>query len=192
MKKIEFLFLGMIAALGSLVIIVTAVVTVQIFLPKGQETAIEAYLHLPAFIIFAVIAEEFFKYLFISKKLAAHKAGRSLIVNAVFFGSGFALAEILFISLNNYPLENAYRNILEIATVHISTSIIIAWPFLTSSSRKFLKISLALLGATSAHLSYNLLSLGEMDFLSSLLSALLFLLILTAILKAKRLGKFLA
>ncbi len=172
MKQIESLFLGIIGALGALVVIVAGMVLAQIFTLEKNELAFQAYLYAPPFIIFAVLIEELSKYVLIRKKIATTGKG-SVIINAVLFGLGFALTETLLIFSSDLFGGNTYRDLLEIAVIHISTAVIIAYALKKTTWKQSSKFLLALLPAIVLHGAYNFSVLYGMGSQASQLSILL-------------------
>lgn len=161
MKKTEALFLGIIAALGALVVLATALVVMQIFTSESDQTVFLIYFYTPTFIVFSVLVEEFFKYLFISRKIISSILGKSIFLKAALFGSGFALVEAVFIFVGNFPEKNIFFDILKISVIHISTAVIIACIATKKISSWLPKATVILLPVIILHLAYNFAALSE-------------------------------
>lgn len=190
MAKTESLLLGIIAAFGSLVFVVLVIVVMQIFTMEKNGTISETSLYTPAFIALAILIEELSKYIFIKKKLADWEEKGSTIINAVFFGLGFAAIETIFIFLNSFPEKNAFYGILGIALVHISTAIIIAYSAL--KYRLTAKSILSLIPAIGLHLAYNFAILYGKGSLTLWISIALIVIISAALIGAMGKKKALA
>ncbi len=170
MKKIEFLFLGIIAAIASFIFLITAAITLQILMQKEGGITPEIYFYSPFFILVAALVEEFFKYNFINKKIFTDARKKILTINTIFFGLGFSFIEAVFILTGNYSKDSVYLNIFEISLIHISTSLLIMEMLFRSPSKNTLKILPIVILTSFLHLIYNFLVLSEIKALSFTLS----------------------
>jgi hypothetical protein len=181
MKKIEFLFLGVIAALGSLVAIAILAVIFQLSSPINKAGISELYLYIPSFVTLSALAEELSKYILLKKTLSLEKSEGFIISNIIFFGLGFSLIEAAFIFAGSGDGQNLAGNIFEITTIHISTSIIIAKIITMPVIGKMSKITYALAISLLVHLSYNFAIIYGFNRQASALSYVLSAIILTAL-----------
>lgn len=195
-KQIESFFWGILAALGALVTQVFLLFLASIFAFRGKNTSIDAFSVLnvdlffslgafPFFVLItAILTEEIFKYLVISKKAAAFSARHLIIAHSFWIGCGFAAVEIFFIragigdiALKDFP----FQELAEIAAVHICSAGAIGF-FATIQNSNQLKTALmAVLSAFAIHFIYNMSVIFPSDFFSSFV---LFFLILLALANA--------
>ncbi|EKE15525.1 MAG: hypothetical protein ACD_11C00146G0012 [uncultured bacterium] len=181
---LETFFLGILAALGSLVVVATfeTLLTINTF-PDANSTSV---LFLPKFIILAVIIEEFFKFILLRKRMVIFSGRMSLLMGGVFLGLGFSAIEILFLLFRNVILVEIMSNIYNLAILHILTSAILGY-FLSIFQKKL--AILAILPPVALHLIFNLTSSKGISAVPALLiSSLLFLLFI--LVKDVLLGRF--
>ena len=183
-KYLETFFLGMIAALGSLVAITAISVFFGSVFPNVPK---ETYGVIMPFLLFAVIIEEGFKLLIIRKKISEGEGNRFFLGKAFFLGAGFALMETIFI-VSGKPLigKDELIGIFGISTIHISTAIIIASAFASQKKHVFSKTAYAMLAAIATHATYNYLIFEEKTLQALALSMLLAAVILAMSLAEKK------
>lgn len=173
---LETFFFGVLAALGSLIVIgiIGALSVVTVFSNFNSMQ----HLYLPKFITFAVIVEEFFKYILLRKKIGAFSKRIDFAASAFFLGLGFSMVELAFILFQNRNLAEVIPNISKLTALHLLTSVILGYFLFIFRENKKLQI-MAILPAIALHLTYNLTSSGGGDTLSVLaISFFLFLLLI--------------
>lgn len=151
MKKLESLFLGIIAALGAL-FLEAAFLTV--FEPSSVSSK---ELFSFGYMFFAAIAiEELLKLAVIHKALPQKN---NYVINALFFGLGFSFLEIALVYWNNqnriaYNLEGIFG----IVMIHVSTSLIAGYSLAGRAKKSFFTYSQIFITILIVHSSYNILS----------------------------------
>lgn len=157
MHQLESFFWGIVAALGALVIELTATTGYSFFTDPYGDFSVEKFFTLPVAIIGIAAIEEFFKYLLIAKKVEYLSLERSYVVNSLFFGLGFAAAELFLIRqasvLNAIPLSN----LVGIAIIHMSTASLIGYRIATKNPSNLIMALTTLSIATALHSVYNIL-----------------------------------
>lgn len=170
MKLFQSFFLGILGALGALVLEI-------IFLPFSLNTEIisEEVTSLNYFFFLAILIEEFLKYIIILKTISRFSKSTNIILNSIIFGFGFSVLEITSIYWN-------YRNggffdplaLLGIILLHASTAAIIGYVIFKSTQKKILGSILGLFLAFAIHSAYNLLRISENVYQEQLITAFLF------------------
>jgi hypothetical protein len=165
MKQIESLFLGIIAALGALVIeLFVFAVFETTSLDKNiiaQDVSSLNYL-----LVIAVLVEEVLKYLIILKRIESFSIGRLLILNSFLVGLGFAGVESGLIYLRSAGGLVPYQSLTEIILVHVFTAGIIGYFIATRNPKSIATFAKAILAAVFIHLSYNILALYRNDWIN--------------------------
>lgn len=204
MRQIESFFLGIIAALGALVIESLAMGALSFsaapwstngtsfasqLLSEGNTKRIFLILFFLAFI------EELFKYLVLAKKVDQYSLGRTMILNSILVGCGFAATELFFIFKGIAPgiinFAN-FRNFAEIFIIHASTAGIMGY-FLAIADKIMLRtFCKPVLIATIIHLFYNALLLYSNYYIAPIITVLAALLIFVNIANLLRINRHLA
>ena len=181
-KYIESFFLGILAALGSLVVIEAITTLIQLFSTNKQQTSsFDLSIYIPIFLTFSAFSEEFFKYLIIKKKLSVSFRNYKLPIASIFLGLGFASVEILFFYSNSLLISENLSSIAQISALHIITSALIGHLVLFSFLKKLDPINtliLSIVPSFSVHLIYNFFELENIGFQSKIVLLLAFILIL--------------
>ncbi len=137
--------------------------------PAAEITFSELFL-LPGFVIAAAFVEESFKYLIISKRIETYSLEKSFVVNSLFVGLGFAVAEFLLL-FSSAALPD--RQILtELAIIHVGIAGIIGYLVAIKNPKKFSSFLHIVMLATILHSSYNFL-VQKRDFFQNYLILLL-------------------
>lgn len=201
MKQIESLFLGIIAALGALVL--ELVVLLAISITTGSEiylsfdvldTVPRTLLIFYGFLLASVIIEESLKYLMITKKVEKFSIDRQIVLNALLVGIGFALVEIVLIYERISASTDAffYRNILEVVLIHILTAGVMGYFVAVLNPNRIGTLIKAVSLASLVHLLYNILSTHRNSYSELFIVGLLTLLLLINIVNVLRVNKRLA
>lgn len=166
MKKLESLFLGIIAALGALFL---EAAVLNFFEPASFANR---ELFSFGYMFFAAIAiEEFLKFVVILKALPRKN---NPIINALFFGLGFSFLEIALVYWNNQNgITYDFWGIFGIFSVHVSTSLIIGYSLIGNAKKTFLIYIQVFITILIIHSSYNILSSIETAYQKQLLLYLL-------------------
>jgi len=157
MRQIESFFLGIIAALGALIVELIVFIIFSEFIDKSSmNISFSDLFVIPYFIIVAVCIEEIFKYLIIIKRIKPLKTGGlSYLINSFLIGFGFFVTEISIAAMNgNLP---PIITLGEIAIIHIGTAGIIACILKTRIFAKSLTSLFAISLAILLHGTYNIL-----------------------------------
>ncbi len=169
MRQIESFFLGIIAALGALILELVVLVIISISADYGIELTPENLFSLDVIpktlsvfhylLLASVIIEESLKYVMIAKRVEVFSLDRKIILNSFLVGLGFALVEIMLIygKISSGTAEFFYQNIAEIILIHISTAGIIGYFVATRNPRKIITFIKPVAIAVFFHLLYNLL-----------------------------------
>jgi hypothetical protein len=165
MKQIESLFLGIIAALGALVI---ELFVFAVFGTASLDKNIiaENVSSLNYLLVVTVFIEEIFKYLIIIKRIEYFSIGRALILNSLLVGLGFSGVETALIYLGSAGGTIPYQSLIEIISIHIFTAGIIGYFIATRNPKKISTFAIAVVLAAFFHLSYNILALYRNDWIS--------------------------
>ena len=145
---------GIIAALGALVIEITAFFAFSAY--KNTEISFNIFFAIPPFILISACIEEFFKYIIISKKVESFSLEKSYIVNSMLVGLGFFGVELGLIYISNEILP-AWKILAEIAILHIGTAGLIGYIIAVKNPHKFFTFLFALSIAVAFHAAYNFL-----------------------------------
>jgi len=149
MKNIKFIFFGIVAALGAL-IIELALAALSNKNPGASYDSISVLL------ILFVLSEEIFKFALIYKTNLQTKNSRTFFVNAGLIGLGFALTEIYLVYLGNiFQPADFFWPILGIAIVHISTSVLLGCAAFRQVSAKKILAPAAIVMTAALHMFYN-------------------------------------
>lgn len=172
MKQIESLFLGIIAALGALVVELfifaifgTASLDKNII---AQDVSSLNYL-----LVITVLVEEIFKYLIIIKRVESFSMGRILILNSFLVGLGFAGVESSLIYFRSAGGLIPYQSLAEIILIHIFTAGIIGYFIATRNPQKITTSIKAISIAVFIHLAYNIMVIYRNDQISIIILAFL-------------------
>jgi hypothetical protein len=172
MKQIESLFLGIIAALGALVVeLFIFAIFGTMSLDKNiisQNVSSLNYL-----LVTAVFLEEIFKYLIIIKRVEFFSMGRILILNSFLVGLGFAGVESSLIYFRSAGGLIPYQSFVEIILIHIFTAGIIGYFIAARNPQKIATSIKAILIAVFIHLSYNIMVLYRNDRINIIILAFL-------------------
>lgn len=149
MRQIESFFLGIIAALGALV--------VEIVLFGFQD--ISRPFELGIYSLFGMaLVEETLKYLFIAGRIEMFSLYRSLVINSFFLGAGFSLVEILLRSQGeNFEIKSAETllGISGIAVLQMTTAGIMGRTVSWRNPSKIKTFFVAVSPAFLIHFGYN-------------------------------------
>lgn len=190
MTQIESFFLGIIAALGALVVELIVFIGLSSFTNFAPGISFLGLFMLPQMIIVGAFIEEAFKYIVIAKRVDEISLGRSYLTNSLFVGLGFLATELLLI-FESSSLPQA-RIIAEIATIHIGTAGIIGYIVATKNPKKISSFLFAIIIATIFHASYNLLVLNRTQVANYTIFALLGVVIFINIMNLLRINRSLA
>ncbi|HPN96879.1 MAG TPA: PrsW family glutamic-type intramembrane protease [Candidatus Moranbacteria bacterium] len=150
MAPIKSLFLGILAALFSLV----AEVTFSIFLKEGITP--DFFSQLSKLLVISVLVEEIFKYAVIYKSFYALEKRKDIIINSLFLGLGFSAIEIALNIINNQNFDSFLFLLLAgIMFVHILTAGFSGYLLSKKSGVYFTAIRATLVNVI-VHFSYNL------------------------------------
>lgn len=155
MRQIESFFWGIIAALGALLIELIVFIIASVNTSSKNAIPFQELFLLPAFLIGAVLIEEIFKYLVISKRVELYSLEKSYIVNSLFVGLGFVSTEFWLLSSSGVALSN--QIILELSIIHLGTSGIIGYIIATRNPKKISTFLFAIAIASIFHGGYNFL-----------------------------------
>jgi RsiW-degrading membrane proteinase PrsW (M82 family) len=175
MTKIKFLFAGLAAAVLALVL---ETIFLILFSPDASEKILIESFRL---MILVALLEEFSKFLILGKIIFPCERSR-VFLNAILFGIGFSVFEILFNSIRLAEISGGIiLSYLAVTLLHVVTALIIAF-FIRSYPK-----TLGLFLASALHLSFNVaisnnLSLWKIIFA---LSAVIFALCLLFLPKKK-------
>lgn len=194
MKTIEAFFLGILAALGSLVLQVLFLLLAALFsnetdfnafaaLTSGSIDIFSAGKNFPLYVVLpaAALLEELFKYLVIVKRVEPFHIGKSVVLHSFLVGLGFATTEIFIISGNTIDILHTglpYQKLAEVALIHIFTAGIIGFFVALKNPSKFSTAFKAVLAAFFVHLIYNLIIVFPNDFSGVLMAVLLTILLI--------------
>lgn len=190
MRQIESFFLGIIAALGALVLELIVLVIISISADYGMELTPENLFSLDIIpktlsifnylLLSSVVIEESLKYIMIAKKVEKFSLDRGIVLNSFLVGLGFALVEVMLIyeKISSGTVEFFYQNITEIILIHILTAGIIGYFVATRNPRKIKTFIKPITIAVFFHLLYNFLviyrdSYSTGPFIIALLTILL-------------------
>jgi hypothetical protein len=176
MKFIESLFLGIIAALGALVIEVAISIlgidkiSFSLNLPWNNINDFSYLIALTA------IIEEFVKFIMIVKRIETYSLGRMLVINSLILGAGFGLVEIGLVYFNSPRDPGSFQSMIEIFSLHTLTAGMIGL-LLSRLNPKKISTGIKIIVFTSIiHIGYNLLSMLRNDLLNYAIIGLLSLL----------------
>lgn len=175
MKYFESFFWGMIAALSAIVIQLVFSIIFSTLSGQTSDASYASYFSIPSFVVAVAFIEEFFKYLILKKRIAEISSPKTFLLNVIMMGLGFFAIELALILKNSSTIQ--LRAIIEIATLHIGTTMLIGNFVFAESSKKISAAILSLLLATIFHSFYNLFVLQEKIFFDYLNGFLLILLL---------------
>lgn len=169
MRAIESLFLGILAAVGALVLEVFA--ASFFYSPAFQRNGhlinglelvpVLSRTNMLIFVVFAVI-EESMKYLMVAKKIEKFSVGKKVLTNSLFLGVGFGIFELFLIyyqRIGNFQLLRAdYLPLAEVFMLHVFTAGMIGYYVIVRNPEKISTCLLAVLTAGFFHFGYNLLA----------------------------------
>jgi hypothetical protein len=149
MKSIQFIFFGIVAALGSLIV----ELTLTTLFPERTGTSYDS---IGIMLVLFVLSEEIFKFALIYKTNLQFKKSLTFFANAGLIGLGFALTEIFLVYLGNtFQQESLSWPVLGIAIVHISTSMLLGLAVFQQVSTKKMLAPAAILLTAALHMFYN-------------------------------------
>lgn len=168
---IESFFLGIIAALGALIVELLVFIAFSFYSSTTVSLSFFQLFTIPKFIILGAVIEELLKYIVISKRLETFSLGKSLLLNSFFVGLGFFATEICLSYFSGaMPPMNL---IAELAIVHIGTAGLIGHFISNRNPKKISTFILAMFLASAFHATYNLLILDRTFVLNYAIFALL-------------------
>jgi hypothetical protein len=190
MKQIESFFLGIIAALGALILELVFFIGYSIFTNQESNTFFSQLFIIPQLIILGAFIEEIFKYIVISKRVEMLSLSISYIINSFLVGLGFFSIELGLMRIaGDLPPQ---ATLVEIAIIHIGTAGIIGYIVATKNPRKISTVFYALLVTTFLHSSYNILILQRNFIIHFIIYFLLILILLINFINLIRINKKLA
>jgi hypothetical protein len=173
MKLVRLFLMGILGAVGALILETIALI---FFAPALQNAEILSSFSssLNYFFFFAIITEEFFKYLLICKSVPRISEGKNMAFGSLIFGLGFSVPEVIFIywSFQNggsFSLEG----ILGIIIIHISTSIIMGYAISKNFNNILMGFVFGFFPAFLIHSAYNILLISEVSRQKQLITAML-------------------
>jgi hypothetical protein len=170
MKIIHSFFLGILGAIGALLLEVAAL-SFSLPISSAPET-VSGKITSPDYLFFIIIAiEEFFKYILIIKVLSKISEKKNLVLNSLFLGAGFSIIELFSIYWNyQRGVDLEPLAILGIMIIHISTAVIIGYSALKKiPSRLFF----GFIASLTAHSAYNILGTSQHPYQKQLIAILL-------------------
>ncbi len=178
MQKLESFFWGVVAAGGAVVFQFIFFLAATNFIAPEAKLSFDQFYVLPIVVLLFAFLEEFFKYLMLAKRIIKISTKHDFLINALLIGLGFFTLELAIILTNSGNLE--IQKILEIAILHLGTTILMGYFILTmKKSSPLYSVTYPLLLATGLHFSFNWLVLQTSPVFNSLailiLSLLLFL-----------------
>ncbi|GBE16490.1 hypothetical protein BMS3Abin15_00307 [bacterium BMS3Abin15] len=178
MRQIESLFLGIIAALGAVVLELIVLVIISIFADYETALTSESLFSLNAMpktlsafhylLLTSAVIEESLKYVMIVKRVEVFSLDRKIILNSFLVGLGFALVEVVLIygKISSGSAEFFYQNIAEIILIHVSTAGIIGYFIATRNPKKIRTFIKPVAIVVFFHLLYNLLVVYRDNYLA--------------------------
>ncbi|EKE20387.1 MAG: hypothetical protein ACD_8C00007G0003 [uncultured bacterium] len=156
---IESFFLGIIAALGALIVELVFFIAFSFYSNSAVSLSFFQLFTIPKFIVLGAVIEELLKYIVISKRLETFSLGRLLMLNSFFVGLGFFATETcLSYFSNSVPPSNL---LIELAIVHIGTAGFIGYIVASRNPKKISTFILTIFLASIFHVGYNLLILDR-------------------------------
>jgi hypothetical protein len=187
MKFIQSFFLGILAALGALLLeILLLNVSQPLTLPGNSYFLSELFSF--NFIFFAaIVIEESVRYAVIYKAIARISKDGNIFLNSVFFGLGFSSLEAILVYWN-YQNGIAFDllGIAGIITIHVSASVLIGYFVGRNAGKGFLITVPGFIAALIIHSLYNIFNIAGNSYQNYLIGGLIiFLLILIFVLSIK-------
>ncbi len=178
MIKLESFFWGIIAALGAIVVQFVFFILFSTFADPTEKLSYAYFFSIPSFIVAIAFIEEFFKYLILVKKIPSLLSKKTIFFSTILLGIGFFSVE--FVLILNSDVIPSPQSLLEIATLHLGTTMLMGYFIMIAKANKrtAIPIILPLLFATFLHFSYNLLVSQENSISSNITLAGLIILIL--------------
>lgn len=175
MKLIQSFFLGILGAIGALVLEVAALAFSTPL--SSTPEMISGKINSPDHFFFITIAiEEFLKFILIVRVISRTSAAKNITLNSLFLGAGFSILELASLYWN-------YRNgasleplaVWGIMIIHISTAMIIGY---FASKKSFPSLLFGYFASFAVHSAYNILGVSERPNQGQLIISFLGLLIL--------------
>jgi hypothetical protein len=175
MKIVQSFFLGILGAIGALIL---EIVALSFLTPisSTSETISREISSLGYLFFIAIIIEEFLKYILIIKVISKISEKKNVVLNSLFLGFGFSMLE-LFSFYWNYRsgIDFDLLAIIGIIIVHASTAVIIGF----SALKNFLpSLFFGFFASFVIHLAYNTLGASEHPYQKQLIVGLLGILII--------------
>lgn len=174
MKQLQSFFLGILGAIGALIL---EVATLSFLTPLSSTAeTIARKISSPDYLFFIIIAiEEFLKYILIVRVVSKISEKKKLVLNSLFLGAGFSLLELFSFYCNfKNGIDFEPLAILGIIVIHISTAMIIGYSALKNSASS---LFFGFFASFTIHSAYNILGASEHPYQKQLLVGLLALLI---------------
>jgi len=170
MKIVQSFFLGILGAIGALVL---EIIALSFFAPifSTSET-ISREISSLGYLFFIVIAiEEFFKYILIIKVISKISENKFVVMNSLFLGVGFSMLELFSFYWNHRNgIDLEPLAIAGIIIIHASTALIIGF----SALKNFLpSLLFGFLASFIIHSAYNILGILKSPHQKQLITVLL-------------------
>lgn len=170
MKQLQSFFLGILAALGALIL--------EIFflnfsnpLSYSGNNYHNGFSSFGFIFFFAVFIEEFLKALVIFKVLAKWK---NITINSFFLGLGFSLLEIsLVFWKSQFEIEPNLVGIIGVGIVHVSTAVILGYCLEKNTKNRLEYFLGGFILAFAGHCLFNILNIFEFEHQEKFVQALL-------------------
>lgn len=176
-QKLESFFLGIIAAISSMFAMGLVIISLPMINGNLKEADAYAYLLLPQYIVVAAFIEEFFKFLFISKRIAKFSYQRNIVMNSLFLGIGFSLTETMLLLMGNGKTPG-FASFASAIALHSFIASFVGYNIAIKKKSKFYFSILLLSAATILHSIYNYLVANTPDNQNYIAITLVFMLVL--------------
>lgn len=184
---IESFFLGIIAALGALIVELLVFIAFSFYSSSDVSLSFFQLFTIPTFIILGAVIEEFLKYTVITKRLEKLSIGKTLVYNSFLVGFGFFATETCLAYFSrSMPPNNL---LVELAIIHLGTAGIIGYVVASRNPKKLSTPVLALFLASFFHATYNLLILNRTFIVNYTIFTLLAIVLFFSLTNLFRLNK---
>lgn len=157
MKSKKFFCWGILAAFGALV---TEIIFSIIF--PSQSVKITS---VSAIFVFSILAEEFFKLVFIGKSLEIQgRRTKAVLFGSLGIGTGFSATEAVFIIASHNSVSlSLLSGVISVMIIHVITATVFGILFSLFEKTRIVSL-FSLLSAFTIHFIYNLLVIRESSF----------------------------